>query len=194
MAGSNQTAIFNFKSRGNIPACVTADRYPFNFTASQTAGKFSAIHPVGFTCPLFVFRRHIGRIYYHIVNTMLLQLVVYPKTTVSCLIDRIICSSRKIVTQIVDKHFNLRRLRKGLMFKLFGKYTYAPPLFMNIHTYINLCHINLLTTKIKSVKMIHASLLSIMVTCLCNGRQVCFKEYNLKGRLASLLFNHKVCG
>ncbi|MBI3815880.1 MAG: hypothetical protein HY279_15595, partial [Nitrospinae bacterium] len=46
--------------------------------------------------------------------------------------------------------------------------------------------INLLTTKIKSVKMIHASLLSIMVIYL--------KEYNLKVRLASLLFNHKVCG
>jgi hypothetical protein len=57
LSGSEQTAIFDFYPGGDIDS--------YEFSVPVAAGKFAAIHLIGFACPFFVFCRDISGIYYY---------------------------------------------------------------------------------------------------------------------------------
>jgi hypothetical protein len=59
--GPEQTAIFDVWPRGNIDS--------LEFSVPEAAGKFAAIHLIGFSCPFFVLRWDIGRIHDYAFDT-----------------------------------------------------------------------------------------------------------------------------
>jgi hypothetical protein len=71
-----------------------------------------------------------------------------PEATITSLINRMIQSSRKSASQVIDQLVHFRRLSKRLMLKLLRKNTHAPALFVDIQT-----DINRLTRKINSATL-----------------------------------------
>jgi hypothetical protein len=113
-------------------------------------GKFAAIDPVGFTSSLLVLRGDIGWVCNDAVNALFLQTIMCPEAGETCFIDSTICRAREIAFQVTNKHADIRRLGKGLMFKLIGQDADTPTFFMNVHA-----DIKMLTREIKFANVVH---------------------------------------
>lgn len=125
-SGPEQTAIFDFYSRGNIDS--------FEFSVSEAAGKFAAIYLTGFACPLLVCCRYVSRIYHDAVDAFFTQLVMDPESGIAGFINSVIGCTREVPLQVVAKDHRIRWLGKGLMFKLMSQDAYTPMFLMNIQT------------------------------------------------------------
>jgi len=140
--GPDQAAVLQFRSRRDIDS--------FKFPAAEASGEFPAINPIPFLGSFFALGRNIGRIDHHAVNSLLLELVMDPETTVTRLIHRMIGSSRKVASQVIGKLVHLGRLTEGFMLTILRMNTHAPTLFVDIQS-----DVNMLTSKINSVTLIH---------------------------------------
>jgi hypothetical protein len=140
--GPDQAPIFQLRPRRNIDS--------FKFPTAETSGEFPAVHRVPFLGSFFVFSRNIGWIDHHAVDSLLLELVMNPETTVTSLISRMIGSSWKVAFQVIGKLLHFGRLGKCFMLTMLRKNAHAPALFVDIQS-----DVNMLTRKINSVTVNH---------------------------------------
>jgi hypothetical protein len=140
--GSDQAAIFQLRSRRDIN--------PYKFPAAETAGEFPTVNRIPFAPPFLVLSGDIGGIDHRRVDSLLLELIMDPKTTVTSLIHRMIGSSRKVAPQVRGKLVHFGRLGEGFMLAMLRKNAHAPTLFVDIQS-----DVNMLTRKINSVTVIH---------------------------------------
>ena len=92
-SGSEQTAVFDLHSSGNIDS--------FEFAVPEAAGKLAAIYFIGFSRAFFVFCRNIGRIYHHAVDASLAELVVDPESGIASFINSVIGCSGEIPLHVI---------------------------------------------------------------------------------------------
>jgi hypothetical protein len=140
--GSDQGAIFQLPSARDID--------PLKLLASKTPGQFSTIYPIPFLGSFFVLGWDISRVDHDAVDPPLSQLVMDPEAAKTSLIDRMILSTRKVTSKIINQLVHFGRLGKCFMLALLRKNAHAPALLMDIET-----DVNRLTRKIKFVTLIH---------------------------------------
>jgi len=138
----NQTAILQLRPGRNID--------PFEFVIAKTPGQLPAIHRIPLPLALFVPGWHIRRVHHDTANGLLDQLVVDPKTTISCFINRVIEGPRKMMSQVVGQGCRARRLAEALVFSMVRVDAHLPRLLVNVQS-----DENRLPRKIKFVTLFH---------------------------------------